>query len=70
MLNKRIIGLDVGSKTICVAVSDAMGWTAQGIDTLQINEETEDFGFDELIKIIDQYDVDTVIIVLPKNMNN
>ena len=70
MLNKRIIGLDVGSKTIGVAVSDAMGWTAQGIDTLQINEETEDFGFDELIKIIDQYDVDTVIIGLPKNMNN
>ena len=70
MLNKRIIGLDVGSKTIGVAVSDAMGWTAQGIDTLQINEETEDFGFDELIKIIGQYDVDTVIIGLPKNMNN
>lgn len=70
MLNKRIIGLDVGSKTIGVAVSDAMGWTAQGINTLQINEETEDFGFDELIKIIDQYDVDTVIIGLPKNMNN
>lgn len=70
MLNKRIIGLDVGSKTIGIAVSDAMGWTAQGIDTLQINEETEDFGFDELIKIIDQYDVDTVIIGLPKNMNN
>lgn len=70
MLKKRIIGLDVGSKTIGVAVSDAMGWTAQGIDTLRINEENEDFGIDQLIKIIDEYDVDTVIIGLPKNMNN
>ncbi|ARB41560.1 MULTISPECIES: Holliday junction resolvase RuvX [Mammaliicoccus] len=70
MLKNRIIGLDVGSKTIGVAVSDAMGWTAQGIDTLRINEENEDFGIDQLIKIIDEYDVDTVIIGLPKNMNN
>lgn len=70
MLKNRIIGLDVGSKTIGVAVSDAMGWTAQGIDTLRINEENEDFGIDQLIKIIDEYNVDTVIIGLPKNMNN
>ncbi|WP_323707250.1 Holliday junction resolvase RuvX [Mammaliicoccus vitulinus] len=70
MLKNRIIGLDVGSKTIGVAVSDAMGWTAQGIDTLRINEDKEEFGIDELIKIIDQYGVDTVIIGLPKNMNN
>ncbi|MCD8823584.1 Holliday junction resolvase RuvX [Mammaliicoccus sciuri] len=70
MLKNRIIGLDVGSKTIGVAVSDAMGWTAQGIDTLRINEENEDFGIEQLIKIIDEYDVDTVIIGLPKNMNN
>ncbi len=70
MLKNRIIGLDVGSKTIGVAVSDAMGWTAQGIDTLRINEENEDFGIDQLIKIIDEYDIDTVIIGLPKNMNN
>ncbi|UXV33456.1 Holliday junction resolvase RuvX [Mammaliicoccus sciuri] len=70
MLKNRIIGLDVGSKTIGVAVSDAMGWTAQGIDTLRINEENEDFGIDQLIKIIDEYDVDTVIIGLPKNMTN
>lgn len=70
MLKNRIIGLDVGSKTIGVAVSDAMGWTAQGIDTLRINEENEDFGIDQLLKIIDEYEVDTVIIGLPKNMNN
>ena len=34
----RIMGLDVGSKTVGVAVSDAFGWTAQGLKTIQINE--------------------------------
>lgn len=44
----RIMGLDVGSKTVGVAVSDLMGWTAQGIETIQINEEEEKFGMDRL----------------------
>ena len=35
----RIMGLDVGSKTVGVAISDALGWTAQGIETIKINEE-------------------------------
>ena len=34
----RIMGLDVGSKTVGVAISDALGWTAQGIETVKINE--------------------------------
>ncbi len=34
----RIMGLDVGSKTVGVAVSDALGWTAQGIETVKIDE--------------------------------
>ena len=38
MLTHKILGLDVGSKTVGVAISDLMGWTAQGLDTLRINE--------------------------------
>ena len=34
----KIMGLDVGSKTVGVAISDAFGWTAQGIETVKINE--------------------------------
>ena len=34
----RILGLDVGSKTIGVAISDPLGWTAQGIDTIRRRE--------------------------------
>ena len=35
----RIMGLDVGTKTVGVAISDALGLTAQGIETIQINED-------------------------------
>lgn len=66
----KVIGLDVGSKTIGVALSDAMGWTAQGLTTLRIDEEAQEFGLDELSAIINEHNVDTAVIGLPKNMNN
>lgn len=65
----RIIGLDVGSKTVGVALSDELGWTAQGIETLKINEENNEFGFNELGRMINDYQVGTVVVGLPKNMN-
>ncbi|MDE9751935.1 Holliday junction resolvase RuvX [Staphylococcus delphini] len=70
MLKHKIIGLDVGSRTVGVAISDLMGWTAQGLDTLQINEEENELGIDALIDIIQKENVGTVVIGLPKNMNN
>ena len=38
----RILGLDVGSKTIGVAISDPLGWTAQGIDTIRRKNKEQD----------------------------
>lgn len=70
MLKHKILGLDVGSKTVGIAISDLMGWTAQGLDTLGINEEQDDLGIDQLVKIIKDNQVGTVVIGLPKNMNN
>lgn len=70
MLKHKILGLDVGSKTVGTAISDLMGWTAQGLDTLRINEEQDDLGIDQLVKIIKDNQVGTVVIGLPKNMNN
>ena len=70
MLKHKILGLDVGSKTVGIAISDLMGWTAQGWDTLRINEEQDDLGIDQLVKIIKDNQVGTVVIGLPKNMNN
>ena len=66
----RIMGLDVGSKTVGVAISDALGWTAQGIETVKINEAAGEFGFGRLGELIKQYEVSQVVVGYPKNMNN
>ena len=66
----RIMGLDVGSKTVGVAISDPLGFTAQGLEIIKINEDSGDFGFDRLGELIKQYKVDKFVVGLPKNMNN
>lgn len=63
------MGLDVGSKTVGIALSDELGWTAQGLKTLKINEERKQFGFEEIGQLIKEYQVEKVVIGLPKNMN-
>lgn len=65
----RIMGLDVGSKTVGVALSDELGWTAQGLKTLKIDEEKQEFGFAEIGEIITEYGVSLVVVGFPKNMN-
>jgi putative Holliday junction resolvase len=65
----RTMGLDLGSKTLGVAVSDAMGWTAQGLETIKINEATKDFGIKRLGEIIQEYEVSKIVLGYPKNMN-
>ncbi|MCM3215270.1 Holliday junction resolvase RuvX [Niallia taxi] len=65
----RTMGLDVGSKTVGVAISDALGWTAQGIETVKIDEEKEEFGLDRLGVLIVEHDVSKIVVGLPKNMN-
>ncbi|WP_026693825.1 Holliday junction resolvase RuvX [Peribacillus kribbensis] len=66
----RVMGLDVGSKTVGVAISDAMGWTAQGIETIQIDEDRNMFGYKRIGQLIREYEVSKVVVGLPKNMNN
>lgn len=65
----KILGLDVGTKTIGVAVSDALGWTAQGITTIYWKEDDIQSADAELKKIIEEHEVGKAIIGLPKNMN-
>lgn len=66
----RVMGLDVGSKTVGVAVSDPFGWTAQGIEIIRINENKNEFGFERLKELVKEYNVDRFVVGLPKNMNN
>ncbi len=63
----RILGLDIGSKTIGVAISDPLGWTAQGITTIRRSKKENDL--EEIRKICKEYSVETIVIGLPKNMN-
>lgn len=63
----RILGLDIGDKTIGVAVSDPLGLTAQGIKTLRRNGITKDL--EELRAICKEYQIKKIVAGLPKNMN-
>ena len=63
----RIMGLDVGDKTIGVAVSDLMGLTAQGIKTIRRESFKKDL--EELKKIMEEKAVSKIVMGLPKNMN-
>jgi putative Holliday junction resolvase len=63
----RILGLDVGTKTIGVAVSDEMGWTGQGIATIRRTNIRADLA--ELDKYLQQYAVEKIVVGVPRNMN-
>lgn len=67
----RIMGLDYGSKTVGVAISDALQLTAQGIETIERKEENKLrktlARIEELAK---EYEVEKIVIGLPKHMNN
>ncbi|WP_117169148.1 Holliday junction resolvase RuvX [Paraliobacillus sediminis] len=65
----RKLGLDVGSKTIGIAVSDAFGWTAQGITTLYWDELDFKTVEKQLADLIKEHNITEVIVGLPKNMN-
>lgn len=67
----RILGLDYGSKTVGVAVSDPFGWTAQGIETIRRKEENNLVNtISRLREIIESYQVEKIVLGFPKNMNN
>jgi len=63
----KILGLDYGDKRIGVAASDALGWTAQGKKVIQNTSLNE--VINELEGLIDEYEIEKVVVGLPKNMN-
>jgi putative holliday junction resolvase len=63
----RILGLDVGSRRIGVAVSDLLGITAQGLETLQRRNKKHDFGY--LGRVIREYEVKEIVVGLPLRMS-
>ncbi|MDN6029926.1 MAG: Holliday junction resolvase RuvX [Lactococcus plantarum] len=67
---QRIMGLDVGSVTVGVAVSDLLGYTAQPVETIRINEAKQDYGFERLAELVKEYQPAKFVLGLPKHMNN
>ena len=67
----RIMGLDYGSKTIGVAISDPLGLTAQGIEIIRREEENKlRKSLRRIEVLIAEYQVEEIVLGFPKNMNN
>ena len=67
----RVLGLDYGSKTVGVAISDTLGWTAQSVETITRKSENKLrqtlARIEELAKL---YEADRIVLGYPKHMNN
>lgn len=69
--NMRIMGLDYGSKTVGVAISDAMRITAQGIEIIRRRDENKlRQTLARIEELIEEYEVTEIVLGLPKNMND
>lgn len=64
---QRYLGLDVGDRTIGIAVSDALGLTAQGVETIRRTSHQKDI--ERLCELMKQYDTKSLVLGWPKNMN-
>ncbi len=64
---RRILALDVGSKRIGVAVSDALGITAQGLETIQRQNKRKDWA--ALSAVLAKYDVAEIVVGLPLRLS-
>lgn len=67
----RILGLDYGSRTVGVAVSDAMGWTAQSLETITRKEENKlRKTLARIETLVKEYEIEKIVLGYPKHMNN
>lgn len=66
----RYLGLDLGTKTLGISMSDKTGIIASNFKTLRFNEKDYDSTIEPLKEIINEYDIKCIVLGLPKNMNN
>ena len=64
---KRYLSLDVGDRTIGIAVSDLLGLTAQGVETIRRQSLEQDLK--RLSELMEEYETKSLVVGLPKNMN-
>lgn len=65
----RIVGLDLGNRTLGIAMSDTFGLIAQGLETLRFEEGNFQIALDYLKQFVDNNKVDLIVLGLPKNMD-
>jgi putative Holliday junction resolvase len=66
----RCLGLDLGTKTLGISMSDENAIIASTYKTIHFEENQEDSAIPELKDIINKFNVGTIVLGLPKNMNN
>ncbi len=64
----RIMGIDFGDRKIGIAVSDLLGWTAQGVETI-VRQPGLEKDLDKIKAIAQKYEVEKIVVGLPRNMN-
>jgi len=64
----HILGIDYGDSRIGVAKSDALEWLGQGIETIKNNGGNRK-PIERIVQIVEQYDIKTIVVGYPKNMN-
>ena len=64
---KKIMGLDYGDRRIGVAISDAFGWTAQGVEVIERRRDEGEL--DRIAALVKDNEVGEIVVGLPKNMN-
>lgn len=64
----RILGIDYGEARVGVAITDALNITAQGLETIQTNNSDKVI-LKRLDEILEQYEIDTIVVGMPLNMN-
>ena len=65
----RYLGLDLGSRTLGVSISDATGFIASSLTTIRHNEEYNKL-LDEVVNLVNENKIDAIVLGFPKNMNN
>ncbi|MBE6114708.1 MAG: Holliday junction resolvase RuvX [Erysipelotrichaceae bacterium] len=65
----RVMGLDLGSRTCGVAVSDALCMVARPLETIRFPDEKNDIALERIVELIKEHEVHLLVLGLPKHMN-
>ena len=65
----KCMGLDLGSRTLGIATSDALGWFASSLTTIRFEDDDYETALEKLLPLIKEHRIQTIVLGLPKHMN-